>query len=69
MRCVGTDRLDEVRDEVCAALQLDVDVRPARVDLVAEPDEAVVAEGEERDGYRRDAEEDPEPEHAPSVER
>jgi hypothetical protein len=43
---IALDRLNEIRNQVVAPLQLDVDVRPARVDLVAQPDEAV----EEVDG-------------------
>ncbi len=60
---VAAHGLDEVRDEVGAALELDVDVRPARVRLVAEPDEPVVADGREDDEKRDDAEQDPQPEH------
>ena len=56
VRRIAAHRLDEVRDEVAAALELDVDVRPAGVRLVAQPDEAVVAEraedDDERDGRR-----------------
>ena len=48
-----------------APLELDVDVRPARVGLVAQPDEPVVAEAEHRED-REDGEDDPEPEHAPA---
>ncbi len=66
---VSAHRLDEVRDEVAATLELDVDVRPAGVRLVAQPDEAVVADHRQHDDEGDDAEDDPEPEHAsPSLE-
>ena len=39
---VGAGRLDEVRDEVVAALQLDVDLREAVAVVVPPADEAVV---------------------------
>ena len=60
---VAAHRLDEVRDEVATPLELDVDVRPARVGFVTEPDEPVVADDGEDDEERDDAEQDPEPEH------
>jgi hypothetical protein len=40
---IAADGLDEVRDQVGAALELDFDVRPTRLDLVAQPDQPVVA--------------------------
>ena len=42
VRGVALDRLDQVGDEVVAALELHVDLRPGVVDLVPEPDQAVV---------------------------
>ena len=42
MRGVALDRLDEVRDQVPAPLQLHLDLRPRVVDAVPQPDEAVV---------------------------
>ena len=44
---VALDGLDEVGDEVEAALELDVDLRPGVLDLVAPPDQAVVG-GDQR---------------------
>ena len=46
-----------------APLELHVDVRPARVGLVAEADEPVVAERRETTRSASDAEQDPEPRH------
>ena len=44
VRRIRAHGLDEVGDQVGPPLQLDVDVRPAGVDLVPQPDEPVVAE-------------------------
>ena len=44
MRCIALDRLDEVRDQVTAAFQLHLDLRPRVLGAVAEPDEPVVEE-------------------------
>ena len=58
---VALDRLDEVRDQVVAAAELDVDLRPGVVDAVPQPDEPVVEDDErepEEDGDR-DADDDP----------
>ena len=63
MRGIALDRLDEVRDEVAAALELDVDVRPSGSHLVSEPDEPVVPDDDEHEEDRDDAESDPQPEH------
>ena len=50
VRRVALDRLDEVRDEVPAPLELDLDLRPRVVDAVPQPDEVVV---EPNGGERR----------------
>ena len=42
---VAFDGLDEVGDEVAAAFELHVDLRPGVFELVAQPDEAVVHAG------------------------
>ena len=66
---ISAHRLDQVRDEVAATLELDVDVRPAGVRFVAQPDEAVVADHRQHEDEGDDAEDDPDPEHAsPSLE-
>jgi hypothetical protein len=63
VRRVALDRLDEVRDQVPPALQLDLDLRPRVVDAVPQPDEPVV-EGDENDGRQRQHGEDHErPDH------
>src|SRR5947207_1726693 len=46
---VALDRLDEVRHEVGAPLELDVDVRPRLVRPLAQPDELVVAADDQED--------------------
>jgi len=46
---VALDRLHQVRDQVVAPLELDVDLRPGVVDPVPQPDQAVVAEDEDED--------------------
>jgi hypothetical protein len=42
VRGVALDRLDQVRDQVVAPLELDVDLRPRRLHLVALADQLVV---------------------------
>ena len=62
VRGVALHRLDQVRDEVVPPPELDVDVRPARLGLVPQPDEAVVRvdeEEEEQDDHRGDDDRDP----------
>src|SRR5439155_1767392 len=49
VRREGLDRLDEVRHEVGAPLELDVDVRPRLVRPLAQPDELVVAADDQED--------------------
>ena len=59
---VALHRLDQVRDEVVAPPELDVDVRPARLGLVPQPHEAVVRVDEvedEQDDHRADDDRDP----------
>ena len=54
---VALDRLDQVGDQVGAALELHVDVRPAPLGLVTEPDEMVEDENRperEQNDYGRD---------------
>ena len=60
---VAANSLDQVRDQIGAPLQLHVDVGPARVDLLAQSDESVVAVDENDEQEDDDADEDPEPEH------
>ena len=59
VRGVPLDGLDEVRDEVGAPAQLDVDVRPARLGLVADADEAVVRIDDVQAEHDEDGERDP----------
>ena len=64
---VALDGLDEVGDEVDAALELDVDLRPRVLDLVAPADQAVVR-GDEVDRHEHhDGDHDDEPNHGGSV--
>ena len=61
MRRVALHGFDEVRDEVVAALELDVDLGPSVVDTVPQPDEPVVQDDErqpEQDGDH-DRDDDP----------
>jgi len=58
VRGVALHRRDEVRDEVVAAAQLDVDLPPRLLDEVALPDEAVVARHDAQCEERDDAEDD-----------
>ena len=59
VRRVPLHGLHEVRDEVGAATQLDVDVRPARLGLVADADEAVVRVDDVQAEDEEDGERDP----------
>ena len=61
VRRVALDALDEVRNEVPAALELDLDLRPGVVDAVAVPDEPVV----ERDEHDRDDDDQPDDDEDP----
>src|SRR5205085_3758951 len=63
VRGVSLDRLHEVRDQVVAAPELDVDLRPGVVDAVPRPDEPVEGIDRVEDGYEEEPEDDPEPEH------
>src|SRR3954447_822973 len=45
---VALDRLDEVRDQIVATLELHSDLRPRRIDPVPQPDDAVVGQDEEQ---------------------
>jgi hypothetical protein len=60
VRGVALHRLDQVRDQVIAALQLDVDLRPRVLDAVAQGDEPVVEQHQRDDEQGNDAEDDPE---------
>ena len=62
---VALDRLDEVRDQVMAALQLDVDLAPRLLHQVAELDQAVVDADRPQDEQHDDTDDD-ELEHADS---
>ena len=53
VRGVALDRLDEVRDQVVAAAELDVDLRPGVLGAVAQPDEPVVHHDEHDQQQRR----------------
>ena len=55
VRRVALDRLDEVRDQVAAPLELHLDLRPGVVDAVAQPDEPVVERDQEDREERRAA--------------
>jgi len=56
---VALDRLDEVRDEVVAPLELDVDLRPGLLRPVPERDQPVVGEDEPDQYEDDDANDDP----------
>src|SRR5437762_9809544 len=56
---VALDRLDQVRDQVRAALELHVDVRPRLLGSLAEPDELVVPRAGGDDQPRDDEEKNP----------
>jgi len=60
-------RLDEVRNQVVAALQLHVDVRPPGVDLVAQPDDAVVEHPEKDEQENDDRDEDVDSGHSLTI--
>ena len=51
---VAPHRLDEVRDQVPAPLQLHLDLRPRVVDAVPQPDEAVVERDQRQEEQRDD---------------
>ena len=69
VRGVALDRLDQVRDQVPAPLQLHLDLRPRVVDAVPQPDEAVV-EDADRDREEREYGEDHDrPDHSPTLTR
>ena len=53
---VALDRLDQVRDQILAALELHLDLRPGVVDAVAELDEAVVERDQQTDEQHDDRE-------------
>ena len=53
VRRVALHRLDEVRDEVPAPLELHLDLRPGVVDAVPQPDEPVVERDEQERRRRR----------------
>jgi hypothetical protein len=56
LRGVALDRLDEVRDQVVAALELHLDGAPGLVDLVARADQPVVGKHapQRQQGKRRE---------------
>src|SRR5437867_6728831 len=58
VRGVTLHGLDEVRDEVVAPLQLDVDVRPGLLHTLTQRDEAVVGRDEEEDDRPEDDKDD-----------
>ena len=58
---IPLDALDEVGDEIPAALELNLDLRPGVVDAVPQPDEPVV----ERDEHQRDDDDQPEDDEEP----
>jgi len=51
---VPLDRRHQVRDEIVAALELDVDLRPRALHLVPEADEPIVEPHHESDDHDRD---------------
>ena len=55
---VALDRLDQVRDQVVPALQLDVDPRPGLVDPVARPDDRVADEDHDQPDQQQDDDDD-----------
>ncbi len=59
---VAAHRLDEVRDQVPAPLELHLDLRPRVVDAVPQPDEPVV-EHDQPEDEQRDDHEDDDPHH------
>ena len=63
VRGVALDGFDEVRDEIEPALQLDVDLRPGVVDLVAAPDQAVVGADEDGHDHQDDHDDDDDAPH------
>ena len=63
---VALDRLDQVRDQVVAALELDVDLRPGFLGAISERDEAVVGEDEPKDDEDDDSKDDP-PAHQEAI--
>src|SRR5262249_9710764 len=65
--CVALDRLDEVRDQVVSPLQLDVDVRPARLGLVPQPYQVVEREREQDRQHDEDDDHDDQDDHATSL--
>ena len=65
---VALDGLDEVRDEVESALELDVDLRPGVVDLVAAADQAVVhRRSSTRHDHQHDDDHDDGGDHRPTA--
>ena len=69
VRGVALDRLDEVRDQVVAAAELDVDLGPRVLRAVPQPDEPVVDEDEEEEQRRDDHDDDHQPDHGPTLTR
>ena len=63
VRRVALDRLDEVRDEIPPALELDLDLRPRVVDAVPVADEPVVERDREDDQEQDDHDQDDQPDH------
>ena len=59
---VALHRIDEVRDQVVASLELDADLVPRLVDHVPQPDQAVVGEDQEQDDDRDRDQQDDQPE-------
>ena len=55
---VALDRLDQVRDEVVPAVQLDVDLPPGLLHQVPQPDEAVVRADDPDEGDHDDHDDD-----------
>src|ERR671934_155255 len=64
---VALDRLDEVRDQVVAAPQLDVDLRPRVLGAVPQPDELVVHPDDDQEQQDDDRDDDDHPDHVPTL--
>ena len=66
VRRIAADRLDEVRDQVVAPLELHIDLGPCRLDPVAETDEPVIRQREvPGDDHQQDDDDDERDGHGP----
>jgi len=53
MRSIAFDRVHQIRDEIIAALELDINVRPSFFGAINQPDKAIIRSNEP-DNEKRD---------------